>query len=79
MKHKQLFFAAAWASYETAKPGTFHLIPPEDRMPNLRNDYGQMRAMIFGVYPPWDEIVGGLRALENQINDHHLARTEKTK
>ncbi len=71
--HKRLFFASAWASYETATPGTFHLLPPEDRMPTLRNDYGQMRAMIFGVYPSWDEILDGLRTLESQINHQRPA------
>ena len=76
--HKQLFFAAAWANYATAKPGTFHLIPAKDRMPNLRNDYGQMRAMIFGVYPSWDEILSGLRILESQINNHRPEGIEQT-
>lgn len=76
--HKRLFFAAAWASYETAKPGTFHLLPPEDRMAALRNDYGQMRAMIFGAYPSWEEILSGLRTLERQINNQQAAGIEQT-
>jgi hypothetical protein len=67
--HKRLFFAAAWASYETARPGTIHLVPREDRLPALRKDYQEMRAMIFGVYPSWDEILGDLRMLEQQINN----------
>lgn len=66
--HKRLFFAAAWASYETAKPGTFHLIPREGRVPALRKDYNEMRTMIFGMYPSWEEVVEGLRQLEQQIN-----------
>jgi len=67
--HKRLFFAAAWASYETARPGTFHLVPREDRLPALRKDYAEMQAMIFGVYPSWEEVLGGLRMLEQQINN----------
>ncbi len=66
--HKRLFFASAWASYETARPGTFHLVPREDRLPALRKDYAEMRAMIFGMYPSWEEVVEGLRVLEQQIN-----------
>lgn len=27
-----------------------------------------MRAMIFGMYPSWEEVVEGLRVLEQQIN-----------
>ena len=66
--HKRLFFASAWASYETARPGTFHLVPREDRLPALRKDYAEMRAMIFGSYPSWEEVLRGLRVLEQQIN-----------
>lgn len=66
--HKRLFFASAWASYETARPGSFHLVPREDRLPTLRKDYAEMRAMIFGMYPSWEEVVEGLRVLEQQIN-----------
>jgi hypothetical protein len=74
--HKRLFFASAWASYETATPGTFHLLPREDRLPDLRKDYAQMQAMIFGVYPSWDEILNGVRMLEQQINN--LVGAERT-
>lgn len=66
--HKRLFFASSWASYETARPGTFHLVPREDRLAGLRRDYSEMQAMIFGEYPAWDEILSGLRNLERDIN-----------
>ena len=32
------------------------------------SDYAQMRLMIFGDYPKWDEILGKLQTLEKQIN-----------
>jgi hypothetical protein len=76
--HKRLFFASAWASYDTARPRTFHLIPREDRLPDLRKDYAQMQAMIFGVYPSWDEILSGLKALEQQINNQPVAGAKRT-
>ncbi len=66
--HKRLFFASAWAHYETAVPGSFHLVPPQERMPPLRADYARMREMIFGDAPAWEEIVGGLRELEDRMN-----------
>ena len=66
--HKRLFFASAWAHYETAAPGSFHLIPPDGRMPALQTDYARMREMIFGDAPAWDEIVRGLRELEDTMN-----------
>ncbi len=67
--HKKLFFASAWASYDTARPGEFHLLPATHRIADLRSDYKEMKAMIFGAYPEWDEIVEGLTALERRIND----------
>lgn len=66
--HKSLFFQSAWAHYDTAKPGMFHLLPPEDRMADLRNDYKLMQVMIFGTPPDWNTIISDLGNLENQIN-----------
>jgi hypothetical protein len=68
MTHKRLFFASAWAHYETAAPGGFHLIPTDERMPALQTDYARMREMIFGNAPAWEEIVRGLRELEDGMN-----------
>lgn len=66
--HKTVFFRSTWAHYETAVPGTFRLLPPSPRKPLLEKDYNEMRAMIFGEFPEWDEIVRGLQVLENRIN-----------
>lgn len=68
IKHKKLFFTSVWAHYETAIPGSFHLVPPQDRIPNLRSDYSLTQAMIFGEAPTWDEITKGLKELECRIN-----------
>jgi hypothetical protein len=69
VKHKKLFFASAWASSDTARPGGFHLLPGDHRIADLRSDYKEMKAMIFGAYPEWDEIIECLTALERRIND----------
>ena len=66
--HKRLFFASAWAQYETAIPGSFHLVPADERMSSLRADYARMREMIFGDAPAWEKIVQGLTELEERIN-----------
>jgi hypothetical protein len=68
VKHKSFFFACSWAHYETASPGSFRLVPPEPRAEELRKDYQQMQAMIFGQAPEWDEIITGLTELEGRIN-----------
>ncbi len=66
--HKQVFFPAAWASYETAVPGTFRLIPPESRLAPLAADYRAMQDMFFRPQPTWPELVATLVSLENQLN-----------
>lgn len=68
VEHKSVFFRSAWAHYETAKPGSFHLLPSEDRQADLRRDYAQMETMIFGDYPAWEEIIEGLEKTEKRIN-----------
>lgn len=73
--HKSFFFAQSWAHYETARPGSFRLVPPESRRAELRRDYGDMEAMIFGEAPAWDDILQGLQQLEDRINDCHRPPT----
>jgi hypothetical protein len=68
VNHKRLFFGSAWASYDTARPGGFHLVPAYHRIANLRSDSEETTAMIFGVYPECDKIIEGLTALERRGN-----------
>jgi hypothetical protein len=66
--HKRVFFASTWASYETAVPGTFRLVPPAVRLAALEKDYRDMREMYFGEPKPWPDIVARLRDVEGRIN-----------
>jgi hypothetical protein len=66
--HKQVFFAASWASYETAVPGTFELLPSPQRLTALAADYRAMQDMFFRPPSPWSDIVATLTALETRIN-----------
>jgi hypothetical protein len=68
VEHKQVFFAAGWAKYDTAVPGTFRLVPPAYRLTALENDYRAMQEMFFGRPLAWAEIVERLRTLESSIN-----------
>ncbi|MDI1247745.1 MAG: nucleotidyl transferase AbiEii/AbiGii toxin family protein, partial [Lacunisphaera sp.] len=47
VEHKQVFFPAAWARYEMAVPGTFLLVPPEERLAQMATDYQEMQIMYF--------------------------------
>jgi predicted nucleotidyltransferase component of viral defense system len=68
IEHTTVFFPATWAHYETARPGSFRLLPKGDRLLALKGDYAQMKAMIFGEYPKWEDIVKELTGLEERIN-----------
>jgi hypothetical protein len=68
VKHKKLFFRSGWAHYETARPGTMRLVPPEALLDRLRRDYASMREMIFGEAPPFDSLIETVRTLETEIN-----------
>jgi len=68
VQHKKYFFRCGWASYDTAQPGTLRLLPPEERLKALRDDYKQMQVMMFRAPPPFDEIQKVLGGLEDEIN-----------
>ena len=65
---KSQFFGSSWANYDQAKPGTFHLVPPSDRLPTLRRDYHLMRDMYLSEPTPFDDMLATLADLERRIN-----------
>jgi hypothetical protein len=65
---KQRFYPSRWARYEHAKPGTFKLVPPRERLAELRRDYRDMAVMIFGDVPTFDSMINALHRLEDEIN-----------
>jgi hypothetical protein len=44
------------------------LTPPKDLATLLRRDYGRMSEMFFAEPPQFDEILGELRDLEEEVN-----------
>ncbi|MFD1156704.1 nucleotidyl transferase AbiEii/AbiGii toxin family protein [Roseovarius aestuarii] len=67
--HKSVFFKAAWASYESAKPGSLRLAPNPELTAALRRDYIGMREMIFGEAPDFDHILRVIETFEADINN----------
>ena len=68
VRFKERFYPAGSAHYELAKPGTMRLLPPEDCIPLLREDYEHMKNMIFGETPEFEEIMDCMERLEREIN-----------
>jgi hypothetical protein len=65
---KSRFFAASWARYDLARPGTFRLAPPDFRLAELEKDYYAMRDMFLTAPPSFENILGTVRDLEHRIN-----------
>lgn len=65
---KDRFYPAGNAHYDLAKPGTMRLLPLEDCLPVLRDDYAHMRNMLFGEIPSFEEIMTCIARLEKEIN-----------
>ena len=65
---KRRFYPSAWASYETARPGSLKLVPGARHLKALQKDYSDMTMMIFGEAPAFNLIVDSLQQLEDQIN-----------
>lgn len=68
VRFKERFYPAGSAHYELAKPGTMRLLPPEEYLPILREDYEHMKNMIFGETPEFGEIMECMERLEREIN-----------
>jgi hypothetical protein len=68
VKHKQVFFASAWAHYGEAIPGSLRLAPQLERIRPLEEDYDKMREMFFGERPAFSEILKILEEWENSFN-----------
>lgn len=65
---KSQFFGSSWANYSEAKPGSFRLVPPDERLPELRRDYQAMREMYLTEPVSFDDILMTLAEFERHIN-----------
>ena len=74
VRHKSRFFSSGWTHYETAKPGTFRLVPPPARQAALARDYATMAPMFIGVPIKFDVLLQRPQAAEHQLNDGSLFR-----
>lgn len=68
VEFKQTFYPCAWARYDLAAKGSIELMPTEENIKYLKDDYTKMKGMIFGDYPSWEEILVFVETLEKKIN-----------
>jgi len=67
-RHKQTYFRSGWAHYDTALPGTFHLVPSPERRTRIERDHRSMADMYMITPPSFETIMAQLEAMERQIN-----------
>ena len=65
---KKKLFYRAWASYDTAKHGSIKLVPPNDRLSDLKKDYVAMRPFFLSEPQTFEEVIAALEKAEAQIN-----------
>lgn len=68
VRHKSRFFASSWASYDTAIPGSFHLVPPEHRHGELARDLEAMQPMFLATPPSFRTLLECLTEAEASLN-----------
>lgn len=66
--HARLFFGSADLGLDTAKPGTYTLMPGGAMRDALAKDYVAMSGMIFGAVPSLDEVLVSVEQLQQSIN-----------
>ena len=65
---KGRFYPTNTARYDLARPGTMRLMPPEECLSILEEDYEHMKNMIFSEKRSFDEIMDTLKRMEAEIN-----------
>ncbi len=67
---KARFYPSRWARFDLAIPGSFKLLPADPaKIGHLAQDYRDMRLMLFGTPPAFEDILTTLRELERAINE----------
>jgi len=67
-EHKALFFKDKKARYDLARPGSLRLMPQDEHLAQLNEDYRQMQEMFFEDPPSLESILEKLKVVEDKIN-----------
>lgn len=70
VRHKQVFFNASYANYDSCLKNKVQLLPEGKSLGQLRIDYEKMlrSGMMYQMPPEFDEIVEAIRQLQQDIN-----------
>lgn len=70
IKHKNKFYRSPRSKYDDILKGQLKLVPNSDSIDILKVDYENMRDMLFGEIPSFDEIIARLREIEKELNSN---------
>jgi hypothetical protein len=69
IEHRKYYSRLKRFDYDTLKRGSIHIIPSDDILKALEQDYEIMRAeMIYGNPPTFEEIIHAMKNLQDEIN-----------
>jgi hypothetical protein len=67
--HRQVYFSYNWVDYDTLRPGSIKLVPPDKHLPDWRADYNSMRQeMFFGEVPSFENIMQSIAEFQDGFN-----------
>jgi hypothetical protein len=69
IKNKSLLFPSAWANYPLIDTQGIKLLPPPERLPDLKNDYNQTKeTMLYGPNKPsFEDLLADMTTLEERL------------
>ena len=68
VRHARMFFNRPDFDLAAAAPGSYALVPHDEMLTNLEQDYRAMSGMIFGEAPAFGAIVDSIVNLEKRLN-----------
>ena len=68
VRHARMFFNRPDFDLAAAAPGSYALVPHDEMLTNLEQDYRAMSGMIFGEVPAFGAIVDSIVILEKRLN-----------
>src|SRR5580658_171273 len=68
VQHARMFFNRPDFDLATAAPGSYALVPHNEMLTNLEQDYNAMSGMIFGEVPAFGAIIDSIVHLEKRLN-----------
>ena len=66
VRHARMFFNRP--DLATAAPGSYALVPHDNMLASLEQDYNAMSQMIFGEVPEFGEVIQSVVNLEERLN-----------